>query len=85
MVIKFLFDRVLALIGLLLFLPIFLIFSLLIIIKMPGPVFFVQERVGKDSKIFKCHKFVTEFLVMFSVIFRGCFCYTLCFVLSSRL
>jgi lipopolysaccharide/colanic/teichoic acid biosynthesis glycosyltransferase len=59
MVIKFLFDRVLALIGLLLFLPIFLIFSLLIIIKMPGPVFFVQERVGKDGKIFKCHKFRT--------------------------
>lgn len=24
---------------------------------MPGPVFFVQDRVGKDGKLFKCHKF----------------------------
>lgn len=24
---------------------------------MPGPVFFVQNRVGKDGKLFKCHKF----------------------------
>jgi lipopolysaccharide/colanic/teichoic acid biosynthesis glycosyltransferase len=24
-----------------------------------GPAFFVQERVGKDGKLFKCHKFRT--------------------------
>jgi lipopolysaccharide/colanic/teichoic acid biosynthesis glycosyltransferase len=26
---------------------------------MPGPVFFIQDRVGKDGKVFKCHKFRT--------------------------
>jgi lipopolysaccharide/colanic/teichoic acid biosynthesis glycosyltransferase len=25
--------------------------------QMPGPVFFVQQRVGKDGKLFPCHKF----------------------------
>jgi len=35
-----------------------LIVAILIHIKMPGgPVFFVQNRVGKDGKLFKCHKF----------------------------
>ena len=34
--------------------------AILVKIKMPwGPVFFVQERVGKDGKIFRCHKFRT--------------------------
>ncbi len=30
---------------------------LLIKIQMPGPVLFIQERVGKDGKLFRCHKF----------------------------
>lgn len=54
---KFLFDRVFSFIGLLFLWPIFLIVAILIKMKMPGPVLFVQNRVGKDGKIFKCHKF----------------------------
>lgn len=57
MVLKWLFDRIVSFIGLLFLWPIFLIVAILIKIKMPGPVFFVQNRVGKYGKIFKCHKF----------------------------
>lgn len=54
---KWIFDRVAALVGLLILWPALIIVAILIKIKMPGPVFFVQERVGKDGNLFKCHKF----------------------------
>jgi len=57
MVMKFLFDRFMALIGLLFAWPILLVVAILIKTKMPGPVLFVQKRVGKDGKLFNCHKF----------------------------
>jgi len=37
--------------------PFFLLFSVLIRLDSKGPVFFSQERVGKDGKIFKMNKF----------------------------
>ena len=60
MVLKYIFDRVVSFIGLLFLWPVLLIVAILIKIKMPGgPVLFVQNRVGKDGKLFKCHKFRT--------------------------
>lgn len=58
MFLKILFDRVVSFIGLLFLWPLLIVVAILIKIKMPGgPAFFTQKRVGKNGKLFTCHKF----------------------------
>ncbi|MBI3597382.1 MAG: TIGR03013 family PEP-CTERM/XrtA system glycosyltransferase [Nitrospirae bacterium] len=50
-------DVFLATVALLISLPLFPIIALLIRLDSPGPVFFRQERVGEDEKVFTLLKF----------------------------
>lgn len=60
MIFKWLFDRLASLCGLLIIWPIIIAVAFLVKVKMPGgPAFFCQKRVGKDGKLFTCHKFRT--------------------------
>lgn len=52
-------DIFAAIIGLILFSPLFLVVAILIKLGSKGPVFFSQERVGKNGQIFRMHKFRT--------------------------
>lgn len=50
-------DRTLSSVGLLMISPVFLTLALLVRLSSPGPIFFKQERVGRDGKPFGCYKF----------------------------
>jgi len=56
---KNILDRLFALVLIVLFLPIYLIVSLLIVIYMGSPIFFRQKRPGYKEKNFKIYKFRT--------------------------
>lgn len=59
MLLKPIFDRIVSFVGLLLIWPLLLLIALLVRVKIGKPVFFVQNRIGKDGKPFKMHKFRT--------------------------
>ena len=58
MILKYIFDRLVSLIGLLFLWPVLLVVAVLIRCKMPGgPVLFKQERVGRYGRLFTMYKF----------------------------
>ena len=57
LIIKRVIDILGSLMGLILLSPVFIVTAILIYIKLGRPIFFVQERVGKDNKVFKMIKF----------------------------
>ncbi|MDD7438331.1 MAG: sugar transferase [Bacteroidales bacterium] len=55
---KWIFDRAVALVGLILLSPLLIMVAMLIAIKMPGgPILFKQKRVGQYGKLFTMIKF----------------------------
>ena len=52
-------ERLLAVLGLVLTSPLFLIFPVLIRLDSDGPGYFLQARVGKDGRIFMMYRFRT--------------------------
>ena len=52
-------DIAIALLALVAFAPVWLVIALLIKLDSKGPVFYVQERVGMDGRIFLVYKFRT--------------------------
>lgn len=57
--VKRLLDFVISLVAFIILLPIMLVIGIIIKIDSKGPVFFLQERLGKNGKVFKIIKFRT--------------------------
>jgi len=53
------FDILASLFGLLLLWPLMMMIAIFIKLKMPGPIFFNQKRVGQFGKLFTIHKYRT--------------------------
>jgi lipopolysaccharide/colanic/teichoic acid biosynthesis glycosyltransferase len=56
-IVKFLFDRIFAFIGIIVALPLFIVIPVIIISGSKGPVLFRQQRVGKNGRHFTMYKF----------------------------
>ena len=54
-----LFDRIVALVGLIVLSPLLLIAGAAVVLTSRGPMFFVQERVGREGGTFRLVKFRT--------------------------
>lgn len=57
--VKRFFDVIGAVCGLIILSPVFLVIAILIRLDSKGPVFFTQERLGKNGKVFNIIKFRT--------------------------
>lgn len=63
MFLKRAFDLTFSIIGLILAIPVFILIAFAIIIITPGPILFVQDRIGKNGLVFRLLKFRTMTVV----------------------
>ena len=59
MFLKRITDLITAMVGMIILSPVYGLLALMIKIRMPGPIFFRQQRVGKNAKHFRMVKFRT--------------------------
>ncbi len=58
--VKYLFDRIMSLLGLLVLWPLLIVIAIIIKYQMPGePALFSQKRVGRNGRLFQIYKFRT--------------------------
>jgi len=57
--VKRILDIIVALVGLVLFFPLWLLIAIAIKVTSPGPILYVADTVGKDGRIFPFYKFRT--------------------------
>ena len=57
--IKRILDILISFVAIIALLPVYLIIAVTVLISIGKPVFFIQERIGKDEKSFKMYKFRT--------------------------
>lgn len=50
------FDIIVSTVGLIISVPVILIFGIAVKLETPGPMFYMQERVGKDGRLFRVVK-----------------------------
>lgn len=60
--IKNVFDKLLAIIMLIIFLPVMIVIAIAIKFESKGPAFFIQKRIGKDKKMFNMIKYRSMYL-----------------------
>ncbi len=56
------FDFIVALLGIIILLPVFILSAILIVIDSHGPVFYLSERIGKGLVPFVIYKFRTMYV-----------------------
>jgi exopolysaccharide biosynthesis polyprenyl glycosylphosphotransferase len=61
-VLKRLMDFAFSLVAVILLIPFYLFSAIAVKLSSPGPIFFLQERIGKDGRVFKIFKFRTMFI-----------------------
>ena len=57
---KRIFDIILSIAGILIFLPLWIIVPIFIKLDSSGPILYLQSRAGRDGKLFKIIKFRSD-------------------------
>lgn len=60
--VKRIIDILVSIVSLIVLIPVFIILTFLVKFSSPGPIFFLQDRIGKNGRIFKIIKFRTMYI-----------------------